>query len=203
MDSATINRGLRALSQVDEDLAQAIKQLGPPQPRSWPEGFEALLQIVVSQQISTEAARAILNRLQGLMPSTTPQAFLALKPSQLRQAGLSARKVEYTHGLAVALDSGEFDLAAVERLDDQAGIAAVTQLRGFGRWSAEIYLMFALGRPDIFAADDLALRIALGRLKALPEPPSPAQSRQLTRHWRPWRSVGSLFLWHYYRGAPG
>jgi DNA-3-methyladenine glycosylase II len=87
-------------------------------------------------------------------------------------------------------------------MDDATAIQAITALRGFGRWSAEIYLMFSLKRADIFPADDLALRVALGRLKGLEQRPTPGQARALVEHWAPWRSVGALFLWHYYRGAP-
>jgi len=87
-------------------------------------------------------------------------------------------------------------------MTDTEAINAITALRGFGHWSAEIYLMFSLKRQDVFPADDLALQVALGRLKSLSEKPTPKQARDLVAHWTPWRSVGSLFLWHYYQGAP-
>ena len=120
----------------------------------------------------------------------------------LRDAGLSWRKIEYAKGLAEAELAGTFSADGLAHLSDDEAIAAITQLRGFGRWSAEIYLMFSLQRPDIFPADDLALRVALGRLKGMEDKPTPKQARQLVEPWAPWRSVGSLFLWHYYRGEP-
>ncbi|MEH6473093.1 MAG: DNA-3-methyladenine glycosylase [Halopseudomonas sp.] len=202
MDETAIKIALDALSRCDTDLARAVKQIGLPAPRIRPAGFETLLNTIVSQQISTEAARAIMGRVVEKMGTMSPQAVLSLTPQQLRTAGMSFRKIEYAHGLANAITSGELDVDALTTMDDRAAIEAITQLRGFGRWSAEIYLMFSLGRADIFPADDLALQVALGRLKGLDKKPTAKQSRELIQHWAPWRSAGSLFLWHYYRGAP-
>ena len=120
----------------------------------------------------------------------------------MREAGLSSRKVEYVEGLARAMEEGRFDPSRLEQMDDQSAIKAITSLRGFGPWSAEIYLMFSLRRSDIFPAGDLALRIALQRLKRIETPLNEKQSRELVAPWSPYRSAGSLFLWHYYRGAP-
>jgi DNA-3-methyladenine glycosylase II len=125
-----------------------------------------------------------------------------VKELALREAGMSFRKIEYAKGLAEAIDSGKFDVEGLVSLEDSEAIAAITSLRGFGPWSAEIYLMFSLNRQDIFPADDLALLVALGRLKGLPAKPTPKVAREMVKHWSPWRSVGSLFLWRYYRGAP-
>ncbi len=202
MDQVTIRAGIDALCRSDQDIARAVKQIGMPAPRIRPAGFEALLNIIVSQQISTEAARAIMGRLSARLVAMTPDALLALDRLQLREAGLSQRKAEYAQGLAQAITSGTLGVDALAQMDDSSAIDAITQLRGFGRWSAEVYLMFSLGRCDIFPADDLALQVALGRLKGLEQRPTAQQCRQLTAHWTPWRSVGSLFLWHYYRGAP-
>ncbi|WP_286237230.1 DNA-3-methyladenine glycosylase family protein [Neptuniibacter halophilus] len=202
MDQQTIASGIDYLCQVDPDLQQAVALLGPPAPRLRPAGFETFLSTIVSQQLSTEVARAIMTRVRALLPDLTPQALLQLDREALRGAGLSYRKVEYAQGLAAAIQSGDFLPDQLPALSDQAAIDAITRLRGFGRWSAEIYLMFSLRREDIFPADDLALQVALGRLKGLEQRPRPALARELTAHWAPWRSVGSLFLWHYYRGAP-
>ena len=115
---------------------------------------------------------------------------------------MSRRKIEYASGLALAIADNSFPIDALSAMDDEEAIISITSLRGFGRWSAEIYLMFSLGRRDIFPSDDLALLVALGRLKGIEKRPTPAQARQLIEHWSPWRSAGALFLWHYYRGAP-
>ncbi|RRJ82697.1 DNA-3-methyladenine glycosylase family protein [Aestuariirhabdus litorea] len=202
MDSAQITRAMQSLAASDPQLAQALARIGPPPPRMRPPGFETLLATIVSQQISTQASQAIMGRVKALMPRVTASALLELEAATLRAAGLSFRKIEYARGLAEAVTSGRLDIDGLARLEDQAAIEVISSLRGFGRWSAEIYLMFSLQRPDIFPADDLALLVALGRLKGLPQKPTPRQAREMTAAWSPWRSTASLFLWHYYRGAP-
>ena len=202
MNRAALRRAMKKLALADEDIARALESVGPPEPRVRPAGFPTLLSTIVGQQISTEAARTILGRVEALLADSSPEALLRLRNATLRKAGMSMRKVEYAKGLAKAIVKGEFDVDGLADLDDEDAIEAITALRGFGRWSAEIYLMFSLQRPDIFPADDLALRVALGRLKGMENKPTPKQARQMVEHWAPWRSVGSLFLWHYYRGEP-
>ncbi|MCW8887074.1 MAG: DNA-3-methyladenine glycosylase 2 family protein [Motiliproteus sp.] len=202
MDSKTIATGLEYLASVDKEIAEALPLLGPPPPRQRPKGFETFVSTIVSQQISTEAARAIMGRVREQLPELTAPALLKIGDESLRGAGLSYRKIEYAKGLAEAVVSGQFDVDGLEKMDDTDAIESITQLRGFGRWSAEIYLMFSLSRCDLFPADDLALQVALGRLKKRDQKPTPKQARELVEKWSPWRSVGSLFLWHYYRGAP-
>jgi DNA-3-methyladenine glycosylase II len=202
MNAAQISRGLRALARKDADLKQAIKVFGAPAPRIRPPGFETFLGTIVSQQISTAAASAILGRVKALLPSLSPAGLDAVSDDALRGAGLSYRKIEYLRGLAKAERAGSFQSNRLDTLSDDEAIAQITALKGFGVWTAEIYLMFSLGREDIFPANDLALQVALARLKGLETKPTPKQARALTAHWEPWRSVGSLFLWHYYQGAP-
>ncbi|MES9901680.1 MAG: hypothetical protein ABW168_03240 [Sedimenticola sp.] len=202
MNEQDIDHGMKALTLVDQDIERALAELGPPPPRYRPKGIETFLSTIVSQQISTEAARAILERVTALMPVVTAKGLMSISDQALRDAGLSYRKIEYTKGLAEAVHAGRFNIDGLELMTDEEAIAEITTLRGFGRWSAEIYLMFSLNRQDVFPADDLALQVALGRLKKLPGKPTPKQARDLIAHWTPWRSVGSLFLWHYYRGAP-
>ncbi|AVI61956.1 DNA-3-methyladenine glycosylase family protein [Halomonas sp. GFAJ-1] len=197
-----IEKAMAALAEADADIARAYPLVGAPLPRERDPGFATFFSTIVSQQISTEAARAIMGRVNTLLPELHAKAVLEVEGQALREAGLSWRKIEYAKGLAEAELAGTFSADGLEQLNDNEAIAAITALRGFGRWSAEIYLMFSLQRPDIFPADDLALRVALGRLKGMDNKPTPKQARQLVEHWAPWRSVGSLFLWHYYRGEP-
>ena len=136
------------------------------------------------------------------MDDISPNSLLKLDPEALRSAGLPYRKIEYARGLAEAIIEGRLDLQGMRKETDNEVIASITALRGFGLWSAEIYLMFSLRRRDVFPAGDLALRSSLGKLKGLDGKLTPKQARELVEHWSPWRSVGSLFLWHYYRGAP-
>ena len=187
---------------VDEDLRRGLELVRYPKPRIRAPGFETLLSTIVSQQISTEAAAAVMRRVRELLPGMQAGDVLQLPPGALRAAGLSLRKVEYVEGLAQAMAQDRFDPDRLAAMDDEAAIRALTALRGFGAWSAEIYLMFSLQRSDIFPAGDLALRIALQKLKGIDTPLDDKQARALVAPWSPYRSAGSLFLWHYYRGAP-
>lgn len=202
MNALDIDHGMKALVLIDQDIARAYKQLGVPPERHRPKGFETFLSAIVSQQISTKAAHAIFERVIALMPEVTAKELLSVDDQALRDAGLSWRKIEYAKGLAEAIESGSFDIEELDSLSNKEAIESITRLRGFGRWSAEIYLMFSLQRQDIFPADDLAILIALGRLKGLKDKPTPKQARDMVEHWSPWRSVGALFLWHYYHGPP-
>ena len=202
MKQSELEAALRELAEQDAQLRDALDVVGMPGSRVRDAGLETLVSIVVSQQISTEAAAAIMNRLRTLLPSMTAQALLDCDAASLRQAGLSVRKVEYCQSLASAVANGSLPVDQLSLMGDEEVIKTITALRGFGRWSAEIYLMFSLGRTDIFPADDLALQIALGRLKQLDNRPTARQCREITETWAPWRSAGAIFLWHYYRGAP-
>ena len=202
MDQQNIDSALAELALVDSDIARALPHVGSPAPRIREQGFGALLAIIIGQQVSVEAAAAIRGRVENLLGELTPEHLLAAEDQALRDAGLSWRKIEYANGLAEALGSGVLNLSELPAMDDEQAIKAISSQRGFGRWSAEIYLMFSMQRQDIFPADDLALLVALGRLKRLDGKPTPKQARQLIEHWAPYRSAGSLFLWHYYRGAP-
>ncbi|MEH6358606.1 MAG: hypothetical protein V7745_06425 [Pseudomonadales bacterium] len=202
MNEEHIAEGMDYLAGVDLDIAKALKSFGPPSPRLRPSGFETFLSIIVSQQISTHVARVIMGRVTNLLPEVSAGAVLSIEDIALREAGLSYRKIEYAKSLADAVQSGRFDVDGLAAMSDETAIKEITALRGFGRWSAEIYLMFSLQREDIFPADDLAILVSLGRLKQLESKPTPKQARDLIAHWAPWRSVGSLFLWHFYHGAP-
>jgi DNA-3-methyladenine glycosylase II len=202
MDKRVIKRGMEALVEIDGDIAHAVEQVGFPAPRLRPIGFGTMFATIVSQQISTDAARAISGRVLDLMGDISPKSLLDVDPGALRSAGMSYRKIEYARGLAEAIVDGRLDLLAMRNQTDEEVIAAITALRGFGPWSAEIYLMFSLRRRDVFPAGDLALRSSLGKLKGFDGKLTPKQARDLVAHWSPWRSVGALFLWHYHRGAP-
>ena len=202
MDQRYITRALNALAKRDDDVRDALSAYGKPKPRIRPEGFETFVNTVVAQQISTHAARAIMGRVRMRLPRLTPRTLLKVSDEDLRAAGLSFRKIEYLRGLAEAELSGRLGIKQLGELNDEEAIERIVQLRGFGRWSAEIYLMFSLGRRDIFPADDLALQVALGRLKGFDKRPTAKEARAITEPWAPFRSAASLFLWHYYQGQP-
>lgn len=193
---------LDELGRRDTDVARAIASVGYPEPRNREPGFAALLNIIVGQQVSTHAAAAIRGRLDAAVDPMTPENFLAANDETLRAVGLSRRKIEYGRGIAEEMSTGRLDAAALTEASDEEVIAVLTALRGLGRWSAEIYMLFSLHRPDVWPAEDLAIQEALRRLKNLDVRPLRAQSEPIVEAWRPWRGVAALFLWHYYKGVP-
>ncbi len=198
--AATLLRhALDALAVRDDDVARAIDRVGYPAPRQRPPGFATLLRIITAQQLSTQAAAAIHGRLEAAMGvADDPAAFIALDDAQLRACGLSARKVDYGRALAVAITERRLALGDLAAASDDAVIEALTALPGLGRWSAEIYLLFALGRLDVLPADDLALQVGFQRLKRLPERPRGKALRAMAEGWAPWRGAGAILLWHFY-----
>jgi len=177
---------------------KAFIELGMLEARMRSSGFEAFLSTIISQQLSTKVATVIMERVLCLMEEVTPEEFIKIPAQSLREAGISSRKIEYTQGLARAALDGSFDIDGLKSLRDDEAIKAITNLRGLGRWSAEIYMMFSLGRMDVFPADDLGILVGLQLLKELDRRPTPKQAREMVEHWTPWRSIGAIFLWHYY-----
>lgn len=202
LDAARLGTALGELAARDSDVAAALARLGRPAPRVREPGFATLLRAVAAQQISTAAAAAVWRRVEAAAGGeVTAARILALEDADLRACGFSGRKVEYAKGLAAAVASGALPLDALAAMDEEAAVAAITALRGFGRWSAEIYLLFALGRADAFPADDLGLQVGYQRLKRLDARPGAKALRVLVEPWRPFRGAGALFLWHYYGAA--
>ena len=197
-----VRESLDALGARDKDIAKALKVVGYPEPRNREPGFGALLNIIAAQQVSASAATAIRERLMAAVDPLTPKNFLAASDETLRAVGLSRRKVEYGRGIAEAMLTGDLDADRLAGCSDDEVIEALTALRGLGRWSAEIYMLSALRRADVWPAEDLAIQEALRRLKGLEERPTRAVSEEIVEPWRPWRGVAALFLWHYYKGAP-
>lgn len=205
IDEAMIKKALHQIANSDPDMEKGLSVMENPypEPRIRPDGFQALMNSVGSQQISVHAAKAILDRVYALMPNgCTAEAFMKLEFDALRTAGLSIRKIEYIQGIAQAEITGELDFLSLYDMHDEEIIKTLSNLRGIGKWTAEVYAMFSLNRPDVFPADDVALQEALRRLKGLKTRPTGKESRKLVEKWAPWRGVGALFLWHYYKGAP-
>jgi DNA-3-methyladenine glycosylase II len=201
LDGPTLARAIDRLADVDADIAAALERIGYPIPRLREPGFATLLRIMVAQQVSTRAAAAIWDRLELACAPVSAERFLGLDDAALRAIGLSRRKMEYGRGLAEAVAGKVLDLDGLADHAEEAAIAAISALRGFGRWSAEIYLLFALGRTDSFPGDDLAVQIGMQRLKGLPVRPDRRRMDALAEPWRPYRGCGALFLWHYYGAA--
>jgi DNA-3-methyladenine glycosylase II len=197
-----IAEGLAALSAIDPRLADQAVRLGPPEPRIRPRGYESLLRAIVSQQVSTAAAASIWRKLEaGIGDLSDPAVLIAADPDALRACGLSRMKASYAQSLAAHVADGSLPLDALPA-DDEAAIALLSSVRGLGRWSAEIYLLFAEGRADVFPAGDLAVQVQAGRLLGLESRPTEKQLRELAEPWRPHRGVAAMFLWHCYNAPP-
>ncbi len=201
-DQDLLQRALKHLGNADRDFARAIDEVGPPPPRSRPAGFPGLLHVIVAQQVSTHAAKAISARLDAALEAKTPEAFLKLTDADLRAIGFSRQKVIYGRDLAAAFLDGRLSMPRLRRQSDEDVIAAITGVKGLGVWSAEVFLLFSLRRPDVLPAHDLGLIIAAERMKRLKKRPSPKELREIAEPWRPYRSYASRMLWHYYHAAP-
>ncbi len=198
-----LGRVIAQLTAGDRDLERVVRLVGPLPDRSRPPGFAALLQILCEQQLSVASAAAIWKRVAAAVEPLGPETFLALPEERLRALGLSRSKVIYGRALAEAVAAGRFDLDGLSALDDEAAMAALTAIKGIGRWTAEIYLLFTLGRNDIWPADDLALQAAMHHLKGLRQRPGRAEMVALAEGWRPHRGTAARLLWAYYRQIKG
>jgi DNA-3-methyladenine glycosylase II len=198
LDAAALRHGLDSVAAREPAIARAIARLGYPAPRQRAPGYETLLRTIVGQQVSVAAAASVWARLEAALGlGCTPQALLASDHDTLRACGLSRQKQGYARSLAALVADGELDLHTLPAEDEDA-IAALVRIKGIGRWSAEIYLLFAEGRADIWPAGDLAVQIAIGQLIDLPERPSEKQTRALADGWRPHRSAMAILAWHHY-----
>lgn len=191
------------LASLDPDLAGIEASAGPLPWRTRVAGFPGLLQAIVGQQISNGAAAAIWRRLAAVPGALDPAGLLALGDDALRGAGLSRPKVLHVRALATAFAEGRVDAAGLATMDDEAAIATLSAIRGTGRWTAEVYLLFALGRGDVFPAGDLALAASVADLKRLPARPGPVALRRIAEAWAPDRALAARLLWHHWRFRTG
>lgn len=192
-----LDLSLRAVAAQDPAVREALATVGLPAPRVAARGYAALLRALVAQQLSVKAAASIHGRLAALIPLDDPHALLAQDDENLRACGLSRPKIVYARALAQAVISGQLALHALPD-DDDAAVAAISSVKGFGRWSAEVYLLFAEGRADILPAGDLALQEAARRLLRLEARPTDKALRDIGTRWSPHRGAMAIFLWHYY-----
>jgi len=199
-------RARRVLMRRDPVLAPVIKKYrerslieGPPA-----DPFPALVRTIVGQQLSVKAAATIHGRLVALMPGgiVTPAAVAALPDDQLRQAGMSRQKTAYLRDLAAKAESGELPLDALADMTDDQVIEAITKVKGLGRWSAEMFLMFRLRRPDVLPVDDLGIVNAIHRLYKLRKKPTPDRILKIGEAWRPYRTVACYYLWRSLENTP-
>jgi DNA-3-methyladenine glycosylase II len=196
-----LHSAIDALAVIEPGFARALGHAGYPEPRHRDRGYTTLLRTIVGQQVSVAAATSIWNKLEAAFGAGCPADVIAAAEfDALRACGLSGQKQSYAKSLAQLILDGELDFAALPA-DDEEAIALLTKVKGIGRWSAEIYLLFAEGRPDIWPAGDLAVQEAVGRILGLDARPSEKMVRQLAEPWRPHRGAAAIFSWHCYNMA--
>lgn len=200
----SLRRSLDSLAEREPRIAAALAVVGYPEPRISEPGYQTLLRAIVGQQVSIKAAASMWSKLVALVGDPPdPAALLAASDETLRAAGLSRQKAAYARSLAEEVVSGRLDFARLPE-DDEAAIAELVRVKGIGRWTAEVYLLFAEGRTDVWPAGDLAVQIETGRILGLEGKPSEKQVRELAEAWRPHRGAFAVFAWHHRRnsGAP-
>ena len=198
----TLAEGVAELSRRDPHLAAVVARHGAPPLWDRPPGFITLVQIILEQQVSLASGRAAYARLDKVAGGVSPERIARLDDAALQTAGLTRQKASYIRGLAQAIVAGEFDPESLEGLDDEGARTALIKLRGVGAWTADIYLLMALRRADIWPAGDLALVAAIREVKRLRSLPSSDRIARITREWRPWRAVAARVLWHHYLSTP-
>ena len=195
----SLNAALDALAAIEPAFAAALARAGYPEPRVRDRGYATLLRTIVGQQVSVAAAQSIWNKLEAQVGDLTdPANIAAASDEQLRAAGLSRQKASYARSLADEVTSGALDLAHLPE-DDEEAIKQLVRIKGIGRWSAEIYLLFAEGRPDVWPAGDLAVQIEIGRILGHDERPTEKLMRDLAEGWRPHRGAAAILAWHHYK----
>ncbi len=193
---------LRRAASLDPGIGALIARIGYPEPRVHEPGFGTLMQIIISQQVSTRSAAAVRSRLERSCRGViTWRKVLNRGEAGLRACGLSRQKIDYALGLAEMIRRGDLELSALHRMDTREVVGELTRVRGFGRWSCQIYAMFALGHRDVFPEDDLGLQLALQRHLGLPDRPTGRESAVIAERWSPCRSAVALLMWKYHGSA--
>ena len=203
----TLLRGVRELADRDKDLAWIASTFGPPPLWEREQGFPSLVRIILELQVSLASAKAAYDRLEVAVEPLEPSGFLALTHRELRQIGFSRQKTRYGRALANAILDGSLDLPGLGKLEDKEAREQLMRVSGIGPGTADLYLLLALGRPDVWPDGDLALEVAIQQEKRLSRRPTPDEARHMSDGWRPWRAVAARLLWHCYlrerkKGAP-
>ena len=198
LNAAALRQGIDAIAAREPGIARALDAAGYPEPRIRQRGYATLLRTIVGQQVSVAAAASVWNRLEALLgEGLSPETLLAAEFEALRACGLSRQKQGYARSLCELVIAGTLDLDALPE-DDEDAIARLVLIKGIGRWSAEIYLLFAEGRPDIWPAGDLAVQAGLHKILGLEARPSEREARAIAEDWRPHRGAAAIFTWHCY-----
>ena len=198
LSDQTLQTAVQELVQRDSSFAKIVSCCDLPPLWQREPGFATLIHIILEQQVSLASANAAYQRLRTKLQPLTPGGFLALTDTDLRQIGFSRQKTSYGRALAQAIVDKRLDLASLEKLDDQQVRDRLMTIKGIGLWTANIYLLLALKRPDIWPNGDLALHAAIQQIKGLPQRPTSAEAQAMSVAWQPWRAVAARLLWHFY-----
>jgi DNA-3-methyladenine glycosylase II len=198
LSSSSLRVALAEIGARDPDLAAVVERYGPPPLWARRPGFSTLMRIILEQQVSLRSAAAAYARLQAVAGRVTPARVASIGERELRAAGLTRQKAAYCRGLASAVVVGGLDLGRLDGLPDDEVRSALVELPGIGPWTADIYLLMALRRPDVWPKGDLALARALQRVKRLRRAPAEDRMARIARTWAPWRAVAARVLWHFY-----
>ncbi|QNE31011.1 DNA-3-methyladenine glycosylase 2 family protein [Sphingomonas sp. NBWT7] len=198
LSEAQLRADLDALAAIEPLFGEAVQRVGYPPTRIRARGYATLLRTIVGQQVSVKAADSMWRKLDAALGDAgEPTRVLQASDEELRAAGMSRQKAGYARSLAEEVTSGRLDFDGLPDDDEQA-IANLVRVKGIGRWSAEVYLLFAEGRGDIWPAGDLAVQIEVGRILGLEARPSEKLTRELGERWRPYRGAAAIFTWHHY-----
>lgn len=194
----SLSMGLADLARRDPDLATVLDRHGPPPMWARKPGFPTLVHIILEQQVSLASAKAAFDRLEATLAGVTPGGLLSLSDEELKAVGFSRQKSRYCRELSRAIEDGRLDLSKLSRLSDADAQESLMNQVGIGRWTADIYLLMALRRPNIWPKGDLALAKAAQQVKNLDNLPDHDQLETLAESWQPWRAVAARVLWHHY-----
>ena len=198
LTNATLRIGTDALCVRDPDLAAIVHRFGTPPMWGRRPGFQTLVRIILEQQVSLAAARTMYLRLMRRVGQITPVSITALGAAGMRRLGLTGQKAGYCHELAARIRAGELDLSAIARANDDVGRQTLLGIRGIGPWTADIYYLMALRRPDVWPHGDLALASVVSSIQGMRSRPDAASLTRMAERWSPWRSVAARILWHHY-----
>ncbi len=203
LSNESLKQGVEYLTYADLDLARLVSEVGPPPLWAREPGFPTLVHIILEQQVSLASAQAAFTRLQAAAVDLTPVRFLEFTDGELKAIGFSRQKTHYCRELAGAILRGELDLEHLTMMDDSSARTKLMEIKGIGSWTADIYLLLAMLRPDIWPSGDLALATAVQGVKCLASRPGPDELESIARPWQPWRAVAARILWHHYLSQRG
>lgn len=198
LNDDALTRAVRLLARRDPDLRRVVRRFGAPPMWARESGFSTLLHIILEQQVSLASARAAHTRLLEVASPLNPSGFLRLDDATLKAVGFSRQKTLYGRELARSIVDGRLDLDALSSMDDATVRSELVKIKGIGRWTADIYLLMVLRRPDIWPTGDLALAVAAQKVKRLETRPTQEDLNEISESWKPWRAVAARILWHYY-----